>query len=256
MNIFDLVTQDELDDLPEDHNTAFLTFVRHAQRRLNEKVSSVDQSEQYGWEEANEARLGFMNVIVAAAKRFEIPPFAEMEVPAVANSSDAIHKQFKFDLDHYMTQLAIDNTLRQRSDSVRLSEKARDRIRQHIAALSDCVENSKLSDSKKSALFRYLDEFEKELARTRVSLLKVAWVGIQILGIPGSIWASSEVVTKLITNINQTVAEEKLAEDERPKLPATDPPKALMSPRRIVTSASSQGFGDDLEDDLDDDVPF
>ena len=256
MNIFDLVTQNELDDLPEDHNVAFLTFVRHAQRRLNEKVSSVDQSEQYGWEEANDARLGFMNVVVAAAKRFEISPFADMEVPAVVNASDATHKQFKFDLDHYMTQLAIDNTLRQRSDSVRLSEKARDRIRQHVSALRECVENSSLSDSKKSALFRYLDEFEKELIRARVSLLKVTWIGIQILGIPGSIWASNEVVTKLIANINQTVAEEKLAEDERPKLPVTEPPKALMAPRRVDAPAPSQGFGAPLEDDLDDDVPF
>jgi hypothetical protein len=259
MNIFDLITQDELDDLPEDSSLAFLNFVRHAQRRLGEKLSSIDESEQYGWQEANTSRLGFMNVVVAAAKRFEISPFAEMEVPPVANSNDATHIQFKFDLDHYLTQLAIDNTIRQRSDSVQLSEKARDRVRQHVAALKECVLNSNLTESKKSNLAQYLTDFEKELDRKRISLLKVTWVGLQMLAIPGSLWASSEVVTKLVSNINQTVAEEKVAEEERPKLPQNEAPKALIAPRRVATvpSSAASGFGGgNFSDDLDDDVPF
>lgn len=259
MNIFDLITQDELDDLPEDPSLAFLNFVRHAQGRLTAKLATIDETDQYGWQAANEARLGYMNVIVAAAKRFEIAPFSEMEIPAVANANDETHVQFKFDLDHYLTQLAIGNTIRQRSDSVQLSDKARDRVRQHIDALKECVRNSNLTESKKTNLEKYLTDFEEELNRKRVSLLKITWVGLQMLAIPGSIWASSEVVTKLVTNINRTVAEEKVAEDERPKLPTVEAPKALLAPRRatVVRDSASSGFGGGaFSDDLDDDVPF
>lgn len=36
MQIFDFINQDELDELPEDENAAFLEFVRIARGRLQE----------------------------------------------------------------------------------------------------------------------------------------------------------------------------------------------------------------------------
>ncbi|MCK6449670.1 MAG: hypothetical protein L6R19_02235 [Alphaproteobacteria bacterium] len=78
MNVFDFVTQDELDELPEDPRLAFATFVRHAQRRLAERTGQLQSQED--WELLEDARHGFMNVVIAAAKRYEIEPFASLEV--------------------------------------------------------------------------------------------------------------------------------------------------------------------------------
>ena len=81
MNIFDFITQDEIDDLPDnDPDAAFVSFVRIAQRRLGDRVKELD-GVQDGWRDINEAQQGFMNITVAAAKKFGIEPFASMEVP-------------------------------------------------------------------------------------------------------------------------------------------------------------------------------
>jgi hypothetical protein len=70
LNIFDFITQDEINDLPDDDpQAASVRFVRTAQRRLGERTSKIDPNDQSGWEELNEARLGFMNVVIAAAKK-------------------------------------------------------------------------------------------------------------------------------------------------------------------------------------------
>ncbi len=104
MNVYDFITQEELDDLPEDDHLAFAMFVRHAQRRLSESTDRIDGGEQDGWRLIEEWRYDFMNVVLAAAKRFAIDPFTTMEVPALGNFDDAKHRQFKADLDFYMTQ--------------------------------------------------------------------------------------------------------------------------------------------------------
>jgi hypothetical protein len=80
MIIFDFITQDEIDDLPDDDpQAAFVSFVRIAQRRLGERTAKIDARDQ--WEELNEARHGFMNVVIAAGKKYEIEPFASLSVP-------------------------------------------------------------------------------------------------------------------------------------------------------------------------------
>lgn len=104
MNIFDFLTQDEIDNLPDDDpEAAFTSFVRHAQRRLNERTEQLEQEND--WRLIEEARYGFMNVVIAAGKKFEIEPFATLEIPRLEKFSADVHRQFKADLDHYLTQL-------------------------------------------------------------------------------------------------------------------------------------------------------
>ena len=82
MDIFDFITPEEVDDLPDDDPpAAYVSFVRITQRRLAEHIRELDQQED-AWREVNNARQSFMNIIIAAAKRFQIEPFASMEVPA------------------------------------------------------------------------------------------------------------------------------------------------------------------------------
>lgn len=245
MNVFDFITQDELDELPDDPRFAFLEFANHAQRRLSKKTQELGGTEE-GWEELQEARHGFMNVLIAAGKRFEIEPFVEMEVPTRDSFQGADYQQFKTDLDHYTTQLVLDNSIRGRRETVLLTDKSKDRIRSHLVALRDCVSDSSLPDSKKSALKKRLDEFQADLDRkSRLNLLAVTRVTIEILAIPGALWASGDVATKLITNVMQEVGEAKVAEDDERKMPSA-PPKALTPPRKPIPGPA----------DLDDEIPF
>ena len=55
-----------------------------------------------------------MNVVVAAAKRLEVEPFVSMNVPQYTNFATSDYRQFKSDVDHYVTQIMLDNSMRSR----------------------------------------------------------------------------------------------------------------------------------------------
>ncbi|HYI63927.1 MAG TPA: hypothetical protein VEW71_03475 [Allosphingosinicella sp.] len=253
MNVFDFITQDELDDLPhDDANLAFTAFVRHAQRRLSEHTSGIDGSDQEGWQEIQDARAALMNVVIAAAKRYAIEPFASMEVPRMKEFSFEDHQQFKADLDHYMTQLVLDNAIREQGNSVPLSPKAKDNIRKYVHGLRTCLGNAELTDAKRSKLMAKLAEFEAELDKRRLSFLAVTRITLEILALPGGVWATGDMVQKLVTNVLQIVAEAKAADDEARQLPPATAPVALSPPRAPTASQRAPAF----DADLDDDVPF
>ncbi|WP_447761265.1 hypothetical protein [Sphingopyxis panaciterrae] len=251
MSILEFVNQDELDDLDEDPRMAFMQLVNAAQRSLSAKIDALDPDNQYEWQKIEEFRYSFMNVVVAAGKRFEIEPFHSMEVPQYSNFRDADHRQFKSDLDHYVTQLVLDNSLRAKRDSVEVLPKTKDQLRTYISGLRQCIENGNMSASKREALLKRLDAFETELEKRRLNMLAVARLAYLVLSVPGTVWASVDITHKLTTNIMQTVAEAKAAEDETKQLPAVAPPKALSAPRRPAALPPPP-----FEDDLDDDVPF
>jgi len=69
-----------------------------------------------------------------------------------------------------------------------------------------------------------------------------------VLSAPGTVWASVDITHKLTTNIMQTVAEAKAAEEETKQIPAAAPPKALSPP--CETPSPRPPFDDDLDDDL------
>ncbi len=250
MNIFDFITQEEIEELSEDPNLAFSTFVGHASRRLSQRTAELDSvNDQEAYHQLEEARHGFMNVVVAAAKKYEIDPFASMEVPTHQQFDFNAHRDFKSDLDHYMTQLLLDNVIRERSNSVSLVPKAKDRVRAHIHGLRTCIDSADLNDAKKAVLLKKLAEFEAELDKRRLSLLAVTRIALEVLALPGGVWATGEMVNKLTINVLEIVAEAKAAEDETRQLAPTAPPMQLSAPRRQVTAWRDA-------DDLDDDIPF
>jgi hypothetical protein len=250
MSILEFVSQAELDDLDEDPRTAFMQLVNAAQRSLSNKIDVLDADNQYEWQKAEEARYAFMNVIVAAARRFEIEPFYSMEVPQYSNYRDVDHRQFKSDLDHYVTQLILDNSLRSKSESVKILPNTKEQLRTYVSGLRQCVEKGNMTDAKRAALLKKLDLFEEELERRRLNMMAVARFVYVVLSVPGTLWASADITQKLTSSIMQTVAEAKAAEDEAKLLPSPTPLKALSAPRR-PTVAKASPFAD-----LDDDIPF
>jgi hypothetical protein len=88
-----------------------------------------------------------------------------------------------------------------------------------------------MSASKREALLKRLDAFEAELEKRRLNMLAVARLAYLVLSVPGTVWASVDITHKLTTNIMQTVAEAKAAEDETKQVPAAAAPKALSAPR-------------------------
>jgi hypothetical protein len=226
MSIFQFVSQDDLDDLDDDPRIAFTTLVVLAEESLD------GQTENLEWDQRDVLHYDFMNVVIAAAKQFEIEPLALMEVPRYSDFDQDVHyQQFKDDLDHVITQLVIENSTRAKRDSVAINPHSRDRIRSYVHALRECIEKANMTEAKREALLKILDQFEAELEKRRLNILAIARVVFELLAIPGTLWASQEVVNKLITNVMQTVAEAKSAEKETRQLAPAAPRKALSPPR-------------------------
>ena len=249
MNVFDFITQDELDELPEDHRAAFSAFVQIAQRRLADFTRHrTSLTEEVDWNEIQEARYSYTNIVLAAAKRLEIEPFLSMDVPRIGKYGHDEYRQFLADLDHYLTQVALDNSFRSRGASTVLPPASKDRIRSHLHHLREAIEAANLTDAKKALLQTKITEFEAALERNRFNLLAATLLTVEILGVPGALWGSYEVVSKLIGNINQVVAEAKVVDDEKRQLPATPPQYVIAPPRAPEPKRESR--------DLDDEIPF
>lgn len=107
-----------------------------------------------------------------------------------------------------------------------------------------------MSAAEREALLKKLDAFESELEKRRLNMMAVTRLTYLVLNVPGTVWASVDITLKLTTNIMQTVAEAKAAEEETKQLPAAAPPKALSAPCKPPTPRPP------FDDNLDDDVPF
>jgi len=109
-----------------------------------------------------------------------------------------------------------------------------------------------MTDAKREAMLKKLDAFETELEKRRLNMGTVAKFAYLILSVPGTMWASADITHKLTTNIMQTVAEAKVAEDETRQISSAPPLKALSAPRKSAPTRGSSG----LDSNFDDDIPF
>jgi hypothetical protein len=201
MTILNFVTQEQLDDLDEDPRVAFMTLVNHAQRSLSLQLEKYDPEEQREWRQRQELQERFMNVIVAAGKRFEIDPFISTIVPKHQDFQGSDYKQFESDLDHFVTQLILDNSIRAKKNSVEILPNPKGKIRSYVHGLRTCVEQATMHEDKRKALLEKLDQFERELEKRRINILAVTLLTFEILGIPGTAWASWEVAQNLLQTL-------------------------------------------------------
>jgi hypothetical protein len=231
MLVFDFVTQEELDDLPDDDpQAAFMDFVRIAQRRLGEQTAKLDPTNQYDWEPMNEARNGFVNIVIAAAKRFE--PIASIEVPRLQDSNTETYRQFKADIDHLFTQLLLDNSSRTKREAIPIPPDLKTKIRTYLFHSRELIENAEdLDETKREILLRRLTDFEAELAKKRLPLTAMAVLAITFLSAPGAVWASADAANKVLNHILRAVGEAKMADDATRRLPRSEPPMAITGPR-------------------------
>jgi hypothetical protein len=188
MSILNFVSQDDLDDLDEDPRAAFKTLVNLAQRSLAKQTEALRPEERWEWEQLEELRHSFMNAVIAAAKQFEIEPFASMEVPRLDDNRGLDYRQFKADLDHYVTQLVIENSTRAKRDSVAILPQSKDRIRNYVHHLRECIEKANMTEAKRETLLKKLDQFEAELEKRRLNILAVARLTCELLAVPGGLW--------------------------------------------------------------------
>jgi len=257
MQLHDFISAAQIEALPDDDpQEAFTQFVRICATSLGEEVERLGGDEQHQWQAINDARHGFMNVVVAAAKKFDIQPMASMEVPRADDYDGGIFRQFKADLDHYITQLVLENSSRSKRDSVYVTPDLKAQISTYVYHLRQLIQKAEgLSDEKRESLLVKLADFEAELEKRRLNLLTVALMVIALASAPGGIWATGEAGQKIVSNILKVVGEAKNADDDAKKrLAPAETPRAISPPRQPTPSRPKTPAA--RNSDMNDDIPF
>lgn len=258
MGLYEFISQDELDDFPhEDGPRAFVMFVKAAQSKLAVLTRDFDLGDENQWQEVQDTRHSFINVLVGAAKRYGIDELSSWQIPRIDNFGNTDFRQFQSDVDHYVTQIAIGHSLRDRKDSVPIPQRSKEKIRDYLRALRECIEKAELSDAKRTNLLDRLDEFESELEKRRLTLLALTRLMISIAVVPGALWASYEITNRLVGSVMQIVGEAKAADEDNRPMPALpkESPK-LTLPRADERRRPSPNAPAFEPGGMDDDIPF
>lgn len=245
----EFIDEEEISALPDDPRRAFVEFTKIVERRLQEQLALCrnDDDNELG----DEVRYSYQSIILAAARKFAIEPFAQTDLPRIDDFRYDRYKQFRADLQHYLMQIRLGLAEQDRGESIPLPDKSTESIRAHILALREAIDrDSNLTEATKARLHRRLSEFEDELKRKRIRLWAVARIVFEILAVPGAINESRAALQDFASFVMREIGEARVADNENRQIPYQEP-LALLPPRQ--GEAKSQGS---TRKDLEDEIPF
>jgi hypothetical protein len=243
-----MITDEEIAELPDDPELAFVEFERIMRTRVQEAEQEVAQ-EQFG--DADTYRLEYMNKVLAAAKEYGIDAIVPWQIPHANSNIFQEYRQFVSDVDHVTTQLRIRHAPRTRRNSVGLDGKTKTKIHHHVEQIRSVIEQAELPDEKRDSLYGKLNRFVSEVDRARTGLVTGMAVYIAVCDGIGQGFEKLEPARRWIDSIAALLGRAKEVEDSlRPALAPPAERKRLEPPRG---RSLKQGKGFDL---LDDDIPF
>ncbi len=246
---------DEWEELPEDNDEAFAKVITLAQPRLRERLRMeqewAERSEDYSG--IRDAQHGFMSSLVGVAKSYSITAFADRGIPHPSDWDNHANSQFQSDLNHFLAQVTARKAIRLRQASVAMDNKSKDRLRSYLHGLKIEIDKSSMSEARKAVLLDRLAAFEKELDGRRINILTVSLIVMEILGVPGSVWASHEVVKRLSGSAIECVGQAKIAENEVMASRLPTPTLQITSAAREAKIKAAHSLGNY---EINDDIPF
>jgi hypothetical protein len=244
-----MISDEELAQLPEDPELAFVEFERILRARvddlevqelkLNEEGVSVPHMVR-----AASYKREYINKVLAAAKAFTIPALERWDIPPVNSDIDEEFIRFTSDVDHFTTQVRLRNVPRNRQNSVGLDGNTKAKIHSYIQHIRDVIEKAELPEDKRDRLYDKLNRFALEVDKNRTSLPAGMAVYIAVCDGIGQGFKRLEPVRKMIDSIAALLGRAKDVEDSL-QLPSPPERKRIGAPRRGLPPP-----------DMDDEIPF
>jgi hypothetical protein len=243
-----MITEDELLNLPEDPELAFVHFERLARARLDKALSNAHP-------EANTERyeLDYMSNVLGAAKAYDIESLTAWMLPHV-NENDVwvTCRQFRADAEHVAIQLHIKHTRQLRQFSVKFDAAAKEKLRHHLAQMRAMVDKLELAHAKKEGLFKRINALEQEIDRDRTRYEMLAAL---LVDASDDLANAADRWVPTLRAIAGIFRKSKEIEDEqRGQLPSPKEPKRIEPPRSPLVAPKKARNG--FEKKLDDEIPF
>lgn len=249
-----LITQAEIEALPEDPRQRFVGIEEICRKRLYEETGS-----EQDWSIIQDARLRYMSTVVAAAKYYKIEPISEVELSKKTSWKDDEFNDFVAELQFYTMQLMLESAEKNSRLSILLEGSTRDRLFTLVSHLRDHVRKLDGPEARIDRLVRVIDDFEKELRRPRLQYIAVAALSMVIISSVADLGGAATTITGLVHKVQETVG---LAKEEQNKeaasrmLPQAEV-KKLAPPRTETFGRSApKPKAPAYSSDLDDDIPF
>lgn len=235
-----MITDEELESLPEDPQLAFVEFERIAREALTNELMQAENGR-------DDLRLEYLNKVVGAAKAFGIDGLRDWKVPSAHQFDYSYYANFVSDVDHYTIQIRIHAASRSRRYSVGLDDATKIKIRHFVEQIKLAIEAADLSVEKKEVLFKKLSKFLEEVDRARTPFQALADAWLFFCGVAGDGIEKLEPARKWLDSIAKLMGHAKELEDlSRPRLVPPDDRPRLEPPRNV-----GEPFGGS-----DDEIPF
>lgn len=243
-----MITDEELAQLPEDPELAFVEFERILRARLHQ-AEEEESRIQFG--DANPYRLEYMNKVLAAAKEYGIEALVQSQVPSANGRIFEEYRQFVSDVDHFTTQIRIRHATKNRKNSVGLDGNTKRKIHHHIHQIRNAIDQAELPDAKRESLYEKLGRFALEVDKARTGLEAGMAIYIAVCDGIGQGFKKLESARRWVDSIAGLLGRAKEVEDSlRPILPPPTERRRLEPPRSRHPAPPPKGA------DLDDDIPF
>jgi len=237
-----MITDEELAELPEDPELAFVEFERIVRARLYEEEQKGARDEYYN---PDSQRLEYINKVVAAARAYDIAALAQWQVPSVRDNVSDAYVQFTSDVDHFTTQIRIRHAPRNRQNSVGLDGNTKVKIHYYIEQIRAAIEHADLPEPKRDSLYTKLNRFALEVDKNRTNLQAGMAFYISVCDGIGQGFKKLEPARKFIDSIGTLLGRAKEVEDSfRPTLPRPDERRLLEAPRARLAPPEPRS-GDD-----------
>ena len=128
-----MIADDDLLDLPEDPELAFV----QSERRLRKVLFENLRQDSENYEIASACKLEYINHVFAVAKGLELSIFDGYNVPILNHQIQAFYEQFLQDVDHFTVQIRMRHARRVRLYSVALDASTRRKIRHYLEQIKE-----------------------------------------------------------------------------------------------------------------------
>lgn len=235
------------DDLPEDHEKAFVYLEKQFRAQLDESLRENDQGNYDAY-----CKRKYMSAVIAAAKSLDIPGIADYTAPYDDRGVWAAFEGFETDVMNLTIQIEINHARRRKKYSVAFDTAAKQKVRHYIEQIRTAVEQSDLPQNKREAIFKKLSELTLEIDRDRTRFEVVADAIRSVARLSGDVEREgAEPWWKWVKLIFGEIED---AKDKEPQtsLPAPGERKQLEPPRKQLPAPKEKP----ASRELDDEIPF
>lgn len=240
-----MITDEEIDSLSDDPEAAFVQY----ESILREQVRKANENPDYrGWDVEREYVAHILAFIDTRAIPLDLPK----NPPFDSGDFGSWYSNFIRAVDYYKAVARLQVSARKKENVavLALTPDFKTQIGGHLTAIRKIVAEAEVSESKRDAIFRRINNLQEEVDRdrTRTEAAMALW-----LDITSAISKGAKNLDPAIERMERIVKVFAKAKDENEQ-------KALMAPKerkRIAPpTAAPESDARQVSKSLDDEIPF